>query len=263
MKKIFLIIFLTTFVSVVKAQKYKLNYKLIYSPDTTDVKKTKNELFTLFIVDSVSRFVSNKKLLKDSIAFKAKFDKNLALELLANQEKIPKSDFKFDIFKIDNSQILVYEDIFFDKYLYEEKIEEFNNWKIKQETLMVKGIECQRATLNYEGRVYEAWFTDIIPIKNGPYKFSGLPGLIMKIQDTNKEYVFDLVSIKYYEGNILIPNKEGVKTVIKIDFFKASKNRLKNIKQKVKHKIILSDDAKSYLSNRYKSFNNPIEFITN
>ena len=128
---------------------------------------------------------------------------------------------------------------------------------------MVKGIECQRATLNYEGRVYEAWFTDIIPIKNGPYKFSGLPGLIMKIQDTNKEYVFDLVSIKYYEGNILIPNKEGVKTVIKIDFFKASKNRLKNIKQKVKHKIILSDDAKSYLSNRYKSFNNPIEFITN
>ena len=42
---------MTTFVSVVKAQKYKLNYKLIYSPDTTDVKKTKNELFTLFIVD--------------------------------------------------------------------------------------------------------------------------------------------------------------------------------------------------------------------
>lgn len=261
MKKIILIILLTTFVNTVKAQKYKIEYQLIYSPDTTKIKKTKSELFTLFIVDSLSRFVSNKKLLKDSIAFKAKFDKNLALKLLANQDKIPKSDFKFDIFKIDNSQILVYEDIFFDKYLYEEKIKEICNWEIKEEVLMIKGIECQKATLNYGGRIYEAWFTDIIPIKNGPYKFSGLPGLIMKIQDNNQEYIFDLINIKHFDRKIIFPNKENLKTVSKADFFEANKNRLKNIEQKLKHKIILSNDAKSYLNNRYKSFNNPIEFI--
>ena len=155
MKKIILIILLITFVNTVKAQKYKIEYQLIYSPDTTKIKKTKSELFTLFIVDSLSRFVSNKKLLKDSIAFEAKFDKNLALKLLANQDKIPKSDFKFDIFKIDNSQILVYEDIFFDKYLYEEKLEEIYNWEIKEEVLMIKSIECQKVDIYLVASVLE------------------------------------------------------------------------------------------------------------
>nr|WP_081964210.1 GLPGLI family protein [Porphyromonas macacae] len=48
----------------------------------------------------------------------------------------------------------------------------------------------------FRGRTYEAWFTPQIPLKEGPYKFDGLPGLILQIMDTQKHYIFDCVGIE-------------------------------------------------------------------
>ena len=244
-----------------KPKTYKIEYQLNYRPDTTQQNKIKSELFTLFINDSISRFISNPKLIKDSIATKAIFDKNLALELIANQDKLPRSDFKFDIYKINNSQILVYENIFFDNYFYTEKIENISNWEIKKDTTIIDNFKCQKATLSFGGRDYEAWFTEEIPIKDGPYKFSNLPGLILKIQDLKQDYVFNAIKVQFYNENIVLPNNNNFTKISKIEFLKASKDRLKDLHKKMKHKIILSETSKSYLNNRYKSFNNPIEFI--
>jgi hypothetical protein len=55
---------------------------------------------------------------------------------------------------------------------------------------------CQKATATFKGRNYEAWFTQSIPFSDGPYKFSGLPGLILEIRDTQGHYVFQCVGIK-------------------------------------------------------------------
>ena len=41
-----------------------------------------------------------------------------------------------------------------------------------------------------------AWFTSEIPISEGPWKFHGLPGLIVKLHDTKRHYEFELVSFK-------------------------------------------------------------------
>lgn len=264
MKSKIVILFLFVFVAVYgqKSKTYKIEYQLNYRPDTTQIKKIKSELFTLFINDSISRFISNQKLIKDSIALKARFDKNLALELIANQDKLPKSDFKFDIYKINNSQILVYENIFFDNYFYTEEIENINNWVIKKDTTIINDFKCQKAVLSFGGRNYEAWFTEEIPIKDGPYKFSNLPGLILKIQDIKEDYIFSVINIQLFNENIILPNEYNLIRISKIKFLKASKDRLKDLQKKVKHKIILSEKSKSYLNNRYKSFNNPIEFIT-
>jgi len=43
--------------------------------------------------------------------------------------------------------------------------------------------------------MFEAWFTREIPIAEGPYKFYGLPGLIIKISDSRDYYSFELTKI--------------------------------------------------------------------
>ena len=60
----------------------------------------------------------------------------------------------------------------------------------------VLGHRCQRATCHWRGRDYVAWFAPDIPIRRGPWKFGGLPGLIMKIHDVDSLYVFEAVAIE-------------------------------------------------------------------
>ncbi|MBC8986350.1 GLPGLI family protein [Pedobacter sp. N36a] len=55
---------------------------------------------------------------------------------------------------------------------------------------------CQKASLSFRGRDYIAWFTTDVPVNDGPWKFSGLPGLIVKIEDTKALFSFQLVGLK-------------------------------------------------------------------
>lgn len=61
---------------------------------------------------------------------------------------------------------------------------------------IILGHRCQRATCHWRGRNYIAWFAPDIPIRRGPWKFGGLPGLIMKIYDVDNLYVFKAVAIE-------------------------------------------------------------------
>lgn len=69
-------------------------------------------------------------------------------------------------------------------------------WTLKDEQQIIHGYKCQKATCHWRGRDYTAWFAPEIPIKYGPWKFGGLPGLIVKITDTKKEYTFELVKLE-------------------------------------------------------------------
>ena len=68
-------------------------------------------------------------------------------------------------------------------------------WKMGAETQTVLGHRCQKATCHWRGRDFVAWFASDIPVKAGPWKFGGLPGLILKLQDTAGVYRFEAVKI--------------------------------------------------------------------
>ena len=70
------------------------------------------------------------------------------------------------------------------------------DWKITPETKTKEEWNLQKATTNFVGRAWEAWFTTDIPISEGPYKFVGLPGLIVELRDTKDNFSYDLVRVE-------------------------------------------------------------------
>jgi len=77
------------------------------------------------------------------------------------------------------------------------------NWTIIQEEKKILGYECQAAIGRYRGRDYIAYFSNKIPISNGPDKFDGLPGLILEVKSTDGCVSFIAKSIKYSEEKVL------------------------------------------------------------
>ena len=72
---------------------------------------------------------------------------------------------------------------------YSESIPQMK-WKVQSEHKTVLGYDCQRATCEFRGRKWEAWFAAAIPASYGPYKFGGLPGLILDLEDSTHEWHF-------------------------------------------------------------------------
>jgi GLPGLI family protein len=87
-------------------------------------------------------------------------------------------------FNYPQKGMLTVEKVFFTTtYIYEENIPQFE-WKLQPDTATILGYKCIKATTTFRGRNYEVWFTPFIPIRQGPWKFNGLLGLILKATDT-------------------------------------------------------------------------------
>ncbi len=98
-------------------------------------------------------------------------------------------------------------------------------WKILNETKKIGNFECSKATCNFRGRDYTAWFSISIPLPYGPWKLQGLPGLILEAYDTDKEIYFYFKSIEYpskKELKITIPNP---KTNMDMERIRSTKKR--------------------------------------
>ena len=75
------------------------------------------------------------------------------------------------------------------------------NWKIEaNKDTIISGNKCLKASTKIWGRKFIAWFTLEIPLSYGPYKFCGLPGLIVQISDSKKQHSFTINGMKSLKG---------------------------------------------------------------
>jgi GLPGLI family protein len=81
------------------------------------------------------------------------------------------------------------EPLVMDTYLIEDAMPAID-WKISSDTATFGGLHCQKATTHFKGRDYTAWFCPDMPLHVGPWKFNGLPGVIVQAYDAKKDVQF-------------------------------------------------------------------------
>lgn len=192
MKKIGLL-FLGFCAQMIFAQATRFVYQVSMKPDSTNRNDVKTETAYLDITPEKSIFYGEKRLQRDSILGRARqtgsfnFDRSQMENLRSNIDFTVVKDYKSGI-KTFNSRISR------DQYSYEE--DRPMDWKILPETATIGDYKTQKAETTFGGRTWFAWFTPDIPFQDGPYKFSGLPGLIVKVEDAKGDYSFDLKETK-------------------------------------------------------------------
>ena len=88
---------------------------------------------------------------------------------------------------------------------YEEPLPQFE-WEFMEAVDTVASYVCSKAKTLFRGREWTVWFTMEIPISAGPWKFSGLPGLILKAQDDKMDYIWECQSIAQVRNPIVYYN---------------------------------------------------------
>ncbi|MGH1516419.1 GLPGLI family protein [Chryseobacterium sp. JK1] len=152
------------------------------------------EFFTLLIGESRAFFASQNSLKKDSILENSRVmtnnsDGSITLSI-KNGTSTPETNFYFTI--IQSSEAIQYfAPVVMSLLTYKEPV--IKNWKLSNETKVINTINCKKAEATFKGRNWIAWYSSDIPLPYGPYKFSGLPGLIVKISDDKGDYDFELV----------------------------------------------------------------------
>lgn len=181
---------------------YKVTYKVKYLPDLLRPDNYNTERVILFVENNQgSSYASQNFILKDSMTRAVVENKRDIHELIGdpNFQNLKTAFNHFITKRYDMQEIVVTEKVGIDRYRYHQK----NNlvWITYPDTLTIKNYLCYKAQTDYGGRKYTAWYCPEIPISDGPYKFWGLPGLIMQIADSEKNYSFEIESISKYDGS--------------------------------------------------------------
>lgn len=118
-------------------------------------------------------------------------------------------------------------------YVYEDDLNP-QDWNIEDSTKTVLGHECQKATCNFRGRQWTAWFATDVPISDGPWKFGGLPGLVMEVYDKGRQQYFCInglqkVDNEPIEFGILDKKCKKPQKITRKEFNKAAINVARNL----------------------------------
>lgn len=147
--------------------------------------------------DSSQEYITNLMNLDISSKSVKFYDKNFAdydVKNKENNQSISHYSTKTDQVverKPESFQNRWYRD-FFDYFVV--KTNDEMKWQVIPETKEYNGYKLQKATTAFGGRNWTAWFSNEINIKEGPYKFRGLPGLIFILEDTDQNFIYKLVN---------------------------------------------------------------------
>ncbi|MCX8532438.1 GLPGLI family protein [Chryseobacterium luquanense] len=177
------------------AQSNQFIYEYKFKTDSLNCDKSDSENMVLQTTPKGSKFYSQVKQVYDSTmtaTFKnakatqqSHFDfTNLKQSKVSTEVIKTYPDYKRTLKRsISSNQFLIIND---------KKLD----WKIGKEKSKVLGYDVQKATTIFHGRKWNVWFAPELPIQDGPHELCGLPGLIVKAEDSKGDHQFTLIGTK-------------------------------------------------------------------
>ncbi|MDO4165609.1 MAG: GLPGLI family protein [Bacteroides sp.] len=170
----------------------RVQYHTTFCIDTTRRDKPEEEPMILEVGRKrLSKFYSYKSYLSDSI-YQADVAKNVSREEIAMRlSELSTSAFGEIVYKGTPAGCVTTQQSVggFHPICYEEPLE-LPHWTLTQATDTVMGMACLQAECDFRGRHWTASYTPDIALSEGPWKLCGLPGLILKAEDSDGDYRF-------------------------------------------------------------------------
>lgn len=197
MRKFILIILLIIskflFCQKLEYSNIKCNYLTTFLIDTNTKKE---EMTGLLIGKNSSVFKSDQKAIYDfltEMSTKNSIANPVNGKIILDFSRIPRAYFIPEVFKVGDKMEV------FDKILgvyYKYKNDQKIKWTLINESKTINTYQCRKAVGKYRNKKITAWYTDEIPISEGPYTFKGLPGLVVEAYDDKDYFHFTLVKLK-------------------------------------------------------------------
>ncbi|MBW8523796.1 GLPGLI family protein [Chryseobacterium chendengshani] len=189
-----LFLFFSVFFIALSGQNIRFFYDYKFVADSTKIDSTFTELMHLDVSDIGSKFYSRDVYITDSIV-----QDRIKNRPTVNRVMINNSNFKGRVRNIvekyyPNFNINYFTNIGLERYRVDENID--LKWEILPDIMKIGQFTAQKAQTEVFGRKWIAWFSKDYPIQDGPYKFHGLPGLIIKIEDITHSHIFELKGVK-------------------------------------------------------------------
>lgn len=163
----------------------KIEYKSIisFSPGFNEIEKISMFLTNNYILQKTSFEAENQQV-----------DENNSIIIIP--ETLKTNKYNQILIDLNTRKLIEYtREIYFleDDYAVEENLPNMK-WILLSEQKQIGDFLCEKAKTTFRGRTYEVWYTTEIPITYGPWKFNGLPGLMVEIKDTQGIYTWQLTS---------------------------------------------------------------------
>lgn len=182
MKKItFLLFFMNVF--YFNAQMQRLTFEFAYKIDSLE-NDIERDIYLLDITKDDTKFYKEEFLQIDSLNQNLKYKTQASLpngfNILVKRKTGQQENKNYSFI---NGQYYVFETV--------DKIK----WTLKDQKKSIGNYTAQLAESDYGGRHWYAWFVKDLPLIEGPYKFNGLPGMVIEVYDSQRNFSFTLTSL--------------------------------------------------------------------
>lgn len=170
-------------------------YDYSFARDTTDRTPDNRESDRMLLQvgeGGVSKFSSYKNLSVDSMLMQSTQEQIVQATIDGLLEH---GDFMTIYKNLPEGRLTQTEKICMDWFRYDEPMPAIA-WEPVDTTATILGYECAGARCSFGGREWTAFYTEDIPVMEGPWKLCGLPGMIMAASDADGDYTFECIGLR-------------------------------------------------------------------
>lgn len=210
MKRTVTFLFICLAVAIVNAQNIA-DIEVSYSVNVPNLRNGKDNINNKYILlanINESKFFSPMTEYIDSLNStpegKAKYQEITKNAYFGGKmNEMPRKDGSYYVLKsFPTKKLQYYDSVGINRFFYEETPSEWN-WVITDSSKEILGYECIEASTDFHGRKWTVWFAPEIPIQNGPWKFDGLPGLILEAESEGGQYKFEATGLQQVNKPII------------------------------------------------------------
>lgn len=258
--KTILLAFILFFGNLIYAQTFEFNFTYTFKKDSVS-KRNFTEIMTVFSNEHSRFYRSQSKILSDSVGYTKNKIFTDANTLITTTESyissVDNTTIEIDLnSKIQQNWIFTY-----DRAVVSSEELNLPIWNLSDERVMYNNLKLKKATTYFLGRNWTAYYTEEIPVQIAPYNFYGLPGTIVKLEDSNSLFKFELLNYKpkvhldnFYSTSINFRRKKDFEKITSKEMYEYGKFLIQNSAQNlINSGVQLSEEQVKKIENNIKN----------